>query len=86
MNNKKSKSPNSMIMEMDSDNSRRTFLKKVSAATVILASAHPFTSEGNILAEEKGSIDQNPWYRRVNRWGQINITLDNASNFDRRLG
>lgn len=25
---------------------------------------------------------QIPWFRRVKRWGQINITLDNAGNFD----
>lgn len=26
--------------------------------------------------------EQIPWYRRVKRWGQINITEDNAGNFD----
>jgi hypothetical protein len=26
--------------------------------------------------------NQIPWYRRVKRWGQINITEDNAANFD----
>jgi hypothetical protein len=28
------------------------------------------------------SATQEPWFRRVKRWGQINITLDNAANFD----
>jgi hypothetical protein len=28
------------------------------------------------------SQNETPWYRRVKRWGQINITEDNANNFD----
>jgi hypothetical protein len=38
----------------------------------------------NSCLSDKEPENNNPWFRRVKRWGQINITLDNASNFDIR--
>jgi hypothetical protein len=64
------------------DNGRRSFLKKATAASITLA-----TSNLLILAEDisvTANLQQKelPWYRRVKRWGQINITLDTAASFD----
>lgn len=64
---------------------RRSFL-----GTSFAAVAGTFTmASANMLSSVKGStvkdsIPKNeiPWYRRVTRWGQINITEDNAANFD----
>ena len=65
------------------DNSRRSFFKKATAATVTLASTRFVTFAGNESpAPQKSSVNEVPWYRRVTRWGQINITLDTANNFD----
>ncbi len=66
----------------NSGNSRRSFLKKATAATVTLASANLLTSSSNSSVKESTPKDEIPWYRRLTRWGQINITEDNAANFD----
>lgn len=36
------------------------------------------------MSNQSESVQKNeiPWYRRLKRWGQINITEDNAGNFD----
>jgi hypothetical protein len=64
------------------DRSRRSFFRKATAATITLAGSSLLT-----FAEDPfitGNLQQKelPWYRRVKRWGQINITLDTAANFD----
>lgn len=62
--------------------SRRSFLKKATAATVTIAGSNllSFASENPYL--QKNHENEIPWYKRVTRWGQINITLDQANNFD----
>ena len=61
---------------------RRSFIKKATAATVTLASANFLSLAVNSSGNNQEYEAKNPWYRRVTRWGQINITLDNAGNFD----
>ncbi len=79
MNNSKPKNQS----DTNQYNSRRSFLKKATAATVTLASTRFVTFAGdNNPATQKSSENAIPWYRRVTRWGQINITLDTANNFD----
>jgi hypothetical protein len=61
---------------------RRSFLKKATVGTAVLVGSSLLTSASDFsLTENKFEIE-NPWYRRVKRWGQINITEDNAGNFD----
>lgn len=68
--------------DKDSGNSRRSFLKKATAATVTLASSNLFTfaAESPFSSLQKEKLP--PWYKRITRWGQINITENNAGNFD----
>ena len=63
-------------------NSRRAFIKKATAATVTLASSNLLTlAVDNAVYQAKPQTEV-PWFKRVKRWGQINITLDTAANFD----
>ncbi len=66
----------------NSDKSRRSFLKKATAASVGLAGMNLVTFAMDKPANQRNPEAEIPWYRRVTRWGQINITLDTASNFD----
>lgn len=72
---------------MDSDetgialDSRRSFLKKAGAATITIGSglALPgLTSE----SPETLPGEESPWYRKVTRWGQTNITEIDPSSYD----
>ncbi len=53
-----------------------------------VAASHTFGVKDHLnLDRQNPSVQMNtqseiPWYRRVTRWGQINITLDTANNFD----
>ena len=41
-------------------------------------------ANASFLPSAMGGVakDEIPWYRRIKRWGQINITEDNADDFD----
>lgn len=59
---------------------RRKFL-----GTSIAAVAGTYTiANANLLPSVLGNVSQQeiPWYKRVKRWGQINITENNSANFD----
>ena len=89
----------SEVENMAGDN-RRTFIKKVTAASVTLAGTNLFSfavdgsvSEavtfnevvafnGVVAVNEAVTVIDVPWFKRVKRWGQINITLNTAANFD----
>jgi hypothetical protein len=63
-------------------NSRRSFLKKAAAATVTLAGADllALTVDSSFNnSEPEGKI---PWYSRVTRWGQTNITEKDPAHYD----
>lgn len=62
--------------------SRRDFLKKATAAMATLASLGIHASASNSSVQENAREEEIPWFKRVTRWGQINITLDTAANFD----
>jgi hypothetical protein len=62
--------------------SRRSFLKTATSAVVTLAGATAAAAAAGRSAAGSGPEIDTPWYRRVTRWGQINITEDNAANFD----
>jgi hypothetical protein len=64
------------------ENSRRSFLKKAAAATVTLASADLLTLTENSSVIVKKPENEIPWYRRVSRWGQTNITEKDPAHYD----
>ena len=69
-------------VEYIAGDSRRSFIKKVTAATVTLAGTNLFSIAANRFVNDFESKNGVPWFKSVKRWGQINITLDTAANFD----
>lgn len=63
-------------------NSRRSFLKKAAAATFTIASADTITLARTNSPDKSNSNDKEPWYRRVTRWGQTNITEKDPAHYD----
>ena len=63
-------------------NSRRSFIKKTAAAAVILTGTDLFTMAVDSYASKKETQDKVPWYRRVTRWGQTNITEKDPAHYD----
>ena len=83
MNKNKFKSENKAGSITNNGTSRRSFLKKATAATLTLAGTRFITfASRESPGIQKISKEEIPWYSRVTRWGQINITLDTANNFD----
>jgi hypothetical protein len=62
--------------------SRRSFLKKAAAATVAITGADLLSLAGNSPSGNIQPADEIPWYRRVTRWGQTNITEKDPSYYD----
>lgn len=61
---------------------RRTFIKKVTAATVAMAGSNFLSFAAESPVGQMSLQNEVPWFKRVKRWGQINITMDTAANFD----
>lgn len=72
MNNKKTSN--------DRADSRRAFLKKAAAASVSLTGVNYFTSGDYSQKNEKS--DEIPWFKRITRWGQTNITEKDPLTYD----
>jgi len=75
------------INKPDSPNSRRDFLKKASTATLSLAGASiivPLSESVVVKANSTTSVLQSevPWFRRLTRWGQTNITEKDPIIYD----
>lgn len=64
------------------ENSRRSFLKKATVATVTLTSTNLFSLAAVSSADELKSPGEIPWYKRVTRWGQTNITEKDPIIYD----
>ena len=64
----------------DSDNSRRDFLKKTAFGTAALATGS-FPVAAKDLPDATAD-NKKPWYNRVTRWGQINITENDPPRYD----
>lgn len=58
---------------------RRSFLKKATGATLTLANTHLFTFAAD---DPDSSLQATPWYRRITRWGQTNITEKDPVSYD----
>ena len=63
-------------------NSRRSFLKKTAAATIALAGTDLRSLAVESIAVENEPAVEIPWYRRVTRWGQTNITEKDPAQYD----
>ncbi|MEX1240749.1 MAG: hypothetical protein WEB30_13575 [Cyclobacteriaceae bacterium] len=77
---------NTMDNSRKEENSRRSFLQRSVLVTASLAAADFSLLAGPPFAGkmDHGSRSQEgvPWYRRVTRWGQINITEKDPTQYD----
>jgi len=64
-------------------NGRRSFLKKSLLSAAVVASSDLFFLE-NIQAGTRELHNRNdePWYRKISRWGQVNITEKDPVDYD----
>ena len=66
----------------NSENSRRDFLKNAVVGTSILATTNPFKVDATDLPFMERPDKNLPWFERVTRWGQINITEKDPAQYD----
>ncbi|HAH24663.1 MAG TPA: Tat pathway signal protein [Prolixibacteraceae bacterium] len=62
--------------------SRRSFLKKTSLAAIAVAGADLFVLSANYPTNKNIQGEEVPWFRRITRWGQTNITEKDPANYD----
>jgi hypothetical protein len=63
--------------------SRRSFLKKTTGASVTLAGANLFTvATDNKSFKDNSAQNEIPWFQRITRWGQTNITEKDPIIYD----
>jgi hypothetical protein len=82
MNNSELKHPEIKEIGQNEVNSRRSFLKKAALATFTIANADTITFAQNNPAGKSSIAGEIPWYRRVTRWGQTNITEKDPAHYD----
>lgn len=82
MSNSEFKHPGKARAGQNAGNSRRSFLKKAAAATVTLAGADLLTLAVDSSVSDTEPENEIPWYRRVTRWGQTNITEKDPAHYD----
>ncbi|HLN56772.1 MAG TPA: beta-galactosidase [Bacteroidales bacterium] len=69
--------------DKDKINSRRSFIKKATAASAAIAGTGIFPVNLRGSANDAGQQPiQAPWFRRITRWGQTNITEKDPSTYD----
>ena len=61
---------------------RRSFLKKACAVTITIAGADLIITDGAEQNQSRPEEQSVPWYRRVTRWGQTNITEADPATYD----
>jgi Hypothetical glycosyl hydrolase 6 len=61
---------------------RRDFIKTTSAAATFTLATEIITLPENSSGQKKTTNDEMPWYRRVARWGQTNITEKDPLHYD----
>ena len=61
---------------------RRDFIKTTSAAATLTLAPEILNLPESSLREKKVTPDEIPWYRRVTRWGQTNITEKDPAHYD----
>jgi hypothetical protein len=65
----------------DFENSRRNFLKKTAIGTAMLATENFLKADTKSLPLHYLQNDM-PWYKRITRWGQVNITEKDPDRYD----
>jgi hypothetical protein len=75
------RSPDYINDGLDSGSSRRSFLK-TTAAVAVIAGSDLFGLVNEGFATERVSVGEVPWYQRVTRWGQTNITEKDPAHYD----
>jgi hypothetical protein len=73
---------NSIEKASGSYESRRTFLKKASAASIVIASPDFIFPADHGSENQRSNNGKIPWYRRITRWGQTNITEIDPPAYD----
>jgi hypothetical protein len=63
-------------------NSRRRFIRQAAAATAVLAGSDLITLSGTSVNSKAEQGNKIPWYKRVKRWGQTNITEKDPGQYD----
>ena len=84
--NKVNHSLDNLAKSVDANNGRRSFLKRATAATLSFTGASLFSVVDAVPTAkvENKSMDNNetPWFRKVTRWGQTNITEKDPIIYD----
>ena len=62
--------------------SRREFIRKAATATVVMAGNNLISLSASAADKVTGNDIIVPWYRRVKRWGQTNITEKDPGQYD----
>lgn len=82
MNNIRPDNPGKSELNSHPDRSRRNFLKKSVAASVALAGSNLISARQNSSDIDKIPQNEIPWYKRITRWGQTNITEKDPIIYD----
>jgi len=61
---------------------RRDFIKTTSAAATLTLAPEILNLPEGSFREKKVTTEEIPWYRRVTRWGQTNITEKDPASYD----
>ena len=61
---------------------RRDFIKTTSAAATLTLAPEILNLPEGSFPEKKVTTEEIPWYRRVTRWGQTNITEKDPASYD----
>ena len=61
---------------------RRYFIKTTSAAATLTLAPEILNLPEGSFREKKVTTEEIPWYRRVTRWGQTNITEKDPASYD----
>lgn len=70
------------IVACDNPGSRRSFLKKTAIASAALSVNNIFNFPLIAVENYNGPAGETPWYRRITRWGQTNITEKDPDRYD----
>src|SRR5476651_1560485 len=70
-----------MITPESTGDSRRSFFKKITAVTAALALTD-LSAYAEYKAQNPVPAEEIPWYKRVTRWGQTNITEIDPQRYD----
>lgn len=82
MSEKELKNRENEMIGLDRDNSRRSFIKKSCATVVAISATDLLVSAANETLGNGSASAEVPWYRRVTRWGQTNITEKDPAGYD----